>query len=199
MKRQSKNHPTQNFVLFIAAIVTPVLFMAGYGPAQDASSKQDIRPDLVPLKGYLGEWESEFRIIGANANESPNVYRGKVSGKWSVGGQFLEQSGSYYLNDSQPPLKIKTLMAFNKDDGDFDFYYFYSSGQVFKSKASWDSSRKIMTSIRSDGKSGDITEIIADFSKPHVESWKILIKDSSSNVKLKIEGTNRKLKPKKKD
>lgn len=178
----------------IAKLASYVVLLSSFASISAAPLSAQDKAALEPLKHYLGTWESEFQIESANAGNSPQTFNGTVTGKWSVGNGFLEQSGLYILNDQGKPLEIKTMMAFDKVSGQFDFYYFYSSGQAFKAKAKWDPDRKVMTSVRRDKTEGQTVEIVADFSKSNEESWRIVIKDQDDQVKLKITGKNKRKK-----
>ena len=168
--------------LFVLATVS-VACAQGSGP--------DIKPELDPLKNYLGTWDSEFQILNDQTNQTPRTYKGTATGKWIVGGAFMEQSGINILNENSKPMEFKTLMAFNKETKNFDYYYFYSSGEVIKGVASWNEEKKTMTTVRRE-KNGQSVTITADFSKPNHESWTIVIKGSDGQVRMKIVGKNRK-------
>lgn len=176
---------------------SPVLLMLMFFVPVDSVLSQDsepeIRPEMQPLTHYLGTWDSEFQIVNQRDNQTPKIYRGTVKAEWTVGGGFLEQTGVNTLDMGSKPFEFKTLMGFDKQTGDFEFHYFYSSGDAYRSRATWDEEKKIMTSVRQD-QAGQTVRIVADFSEPDTEHWTILVLDIQGRTKMEIKGTNRRRK-----
>ena len=164
----------------LVAIVVPGSVLLG----------QEVKPQLKPLEHYAGTWDSEFQVINPQSSDSPKVFKGTVTGRWSVARAFMDQTGNYNLG-SGDPLTVKTMMAYNKSTRRFDFYYFYSSGEIMKGETTWSADQKIMTTISKDNKGQQTIDITADFSKPGEESWLMVLKNAETKkVVLKVKGKN---------
>jgi hypothetical protein len=151
---------------------------------------------LQALNCYEGVWNSDFSIVPTDGSPATQTFSGVVTGKWVVGDKFLEQTGKYDLAESSPPLVIKTMMSFDQKRDRYQYDYYTSSGDIRRSYGQWDPDAKKMTSKMTDPVSGNVSTIVADFSKPEVESWVIETKNSAGAVLTKIVGTNKRKKSK---
>ena len=145
---------------------------------------------LDVLKNYEGNWETEFSIVPQSLAAEPTNFTGRVEGKWSVGGKFLEQTGTYLLTENATPLVIKTMMSFDETQERYQYDYFTSSGDVTRSFGKWDEASKTMTSTMTEEGDGKVTTIVADFSQPGIEKWTIETKNAEGKSTAKIVGTN---------
>lgn len=166
-----------------------VLSLLGVLTYQQQDRPQDRVPELEALNSYLGKWDSEFTIVSHDKDPLDEKFTGKVEANWAVGGRFLEQTGTYTLNSTSPPLVIKTLMTFDVNDQKYRYHFFDSSGEHQESTGKWSAEKKTMTSTMRES-DGDEMTTIADFSKPGVENWTIVIRDTKNNSTTKISGKN---------
>jgi len=174
-----------------------VIFLICFGQAMmvtESAYGQEI--GLKALKSYEGVWDSEFSIVPQDGSTPSKKFTGVVIGKWVLGDQFLDQTGTYQLAESSPPLIIKTMMSFDKKQQRFQYDYFESSGGIHRSYGEWDPEAKKMTSKMTDAESGNVSTFVADFSKPGVEQWVIETKNSEGETLTKIVGTNTRRKTK---
>ena len=172
----------------------PMLVVAGLLMIQQTDGPQEDVPELAVLNHYLGNWSSEFSIDsdGSASDEERKSFTGKVAAKWTVGGRFLDQTGTYQLGSESPPLVIKTLMTFDVNDQKYRYYFFDSSGERRESAGTWDADKKTMTSMMR-RPNGEEMITTADFSVPGVESWKIVIKNAKNDRTTTIKGINKRL------
>jgi hypothetical protein len=145
---------------------------------------------LKALKSYEGVWDSQFSIMATDGSQPTQTFTGVVTGKWVVGDKFLEQTGTYELSQSSPPLVIRTMMSFDQEQNRYPYHYFLSSGETQKSYGQWDPDAKKMTSEMTEVDSGNVSTIVADFSKPGIEHWVIETKNREGMTLTKIAGTN---------
>lgn len=144
---------------------------------------------LKVLDVYAGTWDSEFSIEGPDG-QITQKFSGWVSAKWVVGGRFLDQTGTYKIDNSDSEITIKTMMSYDQKNGRYHFVYFTSTGDIRHSNGKWDETTRMMTSEMKDADSGNVSTIIADFSKPGVEHWVIETKDADGKTLTRLSGTN---------
>ena len=171
------------FLQFPALILIPLFFF------QQADGPQEQVPELAALSHYVGNWDSEFSIVSDGGDSDDKKYTGKVEAKWTVGGRFLDQTGTYQLSSDSPPLVIKTLMTFDVNDQKYRYYFFDSSGDLRDSTGKWDADKKIMTS-QMRRPNGEEMITTADFSKPGIETWQIVITSPDNDRTTTVSGTN---------
>ena len=176
--RRKMNVTTLGFaILFcLSGIATPIC----------STNSQD--SERHALKNYEGVWDCKFTIQPQSEGDDPKSFTGVVEGKWVVGEKFLEQTGSYRLDESSEPLVIKTMMSFDVENKRYRYDYFMSSGEVQRSFGKWDADAKTMTSTMTDD--GKVTSIVADFSRENVESWTIETRNEDGKTITKVVGTN---------
>jgi hypothetical protein len=156
------------------------------GPLQAQEAK------LHALDHYAGVWDCQFSISTQQETNEPSTFTGVVEGKWVVGDKFMEQTGSYRLNDTSAPVIIRTMMSYDENKQRYQYDYFNSSGDIQRSFGQWDDSKKTMTSTMTDVSGGNIVSIVADFSTIGTEHWTIESRDPNGKLIMKIEGTNTK-------
>jgi hypothetical protein len=171
----------------IRPLVLIACFACFLGNTDGANSQES---EKSVLEHYAGTWDCQFTIVPQSESEPAKTFKGTVTGKWVVDGQFMEQTGSYRLNETSKPLVIRTMMSFDKDQKQFRYIYFDSNGGIQTSLGKWNAESKTMTSTRRDSKSNQITTIVADFSTDGIETWTIETKDSTGKAVSKIKGTN---------
>ena len=142
------------------------------------------------LDHYVGEWDVEFTLEATDANNTDQEFSGSVVGKWIVEKNFVDQTGRYSVGDQQ--IVIKTIMSFDADRDEYHFWYFLSDGQIRESIGKWNQEKMTMTSEMKDPNSDNVVTIVADFSKPGVESWTIDTKRVDGKTISRIRGVNTK-------
>lgn len=168
-----------------------LVFLICFGPALTLpSSTKPQDTDLEVLQHYKGTWDCEFAIESQTDKDDVKKFTGVVEGKWVVGNKFLEQTGKYSLEESSPPVIIKTMMAFDKKQNRYQYDYFISTGEVQRSFGQWDDEAKTMTSKMTDENSGSVTTFVADFSQADIERWTIETRDRDGKLTTKMAGTN---------
>ena len=168
----------------------PALILIGVPMIQQTDGPQEQVPELAALSHYLGNWDSEFSIVSNDGDsDDDKKFTGKVEAKWTIDGRFLDQTGTYQLSSNSPPLVIKTLMTFDVNDQKYRYYFFDSSGDHRDSTGKWDADKKIMTS-KMRRPTGEEMTTTADFSKPGIETWKIVLTNANNDRTTTISGTN---------
>ena len=81
-------------------------------------------------------------------------------------------------------------MSFNNGDNQYRYDYFDSAGGIHHSLGNWNASTKTMTSILKDETTGNTTTIVADFSQPDIEQWRIETRDKNNKKTLLVTGKN---------
>lgn len=155
-------------------------------PSEDAAG--DV-PELEVLDHYAGVWDVEMTIDPLDPNREGKSFRGEVEAKWSVGGRFMEQTGSYRLSEEGQPIVIKTLMTYDTDERQYHYWLFLSSGGVRESRGHWNEQKKTMTSTMKSA-DGDVTTTTADFSKAGEENWTIETRHADNSLAFRIHGKN---------
>jgi hypothetical protein len=145
---------------------------------------------LHVLEHYSGTWDCQFTIESATAGEEARTFNGVVEGKWVVEDRFMEQTGTYLPDGSTDRFVIRTMMTFAEAENSFHYTYFMSTGQVSTSTGRWNDAAKTMTSTMSDGENNNSTTIVADFSTPGVERWRIEIRKDDGTLVAEVTGTN---------
>jgi len=146
--------------------------------------------ELQVLRHYEGVWDCNFAIEPQEAEGEAKSFTGVVEGKWVVGDQFLEQTGSYRLNETSAPFVIRTMMSFDKKQNRYHYEYFMSSGETQSSFGKWNAESKKMTSTMTNDENGNVTTIVADFGTQDVERWTIETRNRDGKLIGKILGTN---------
>jgi hypothetical protein len=165
------------------------LLLLGALTYQQPDGPQEQVPELEALSSYLGNWDSEFTIVSHDKDSIDEKFTGKVEANWSVGGRFLEQTGTYTLDSNSPPMVIKTLMTFDVNDQKYRYHFFDSTGEHRVSTSSWNAEKKTMTSTMREP-DGEEMITTADFSAPGIETWTIVITSAKNQSTTKITGKN---------
>jgi hypothetical protein len=117
-------------------------------------------------------------------------FSGTVSSAWTLRGRYLEQTGTYNLGATTPPLIIKTLMTFEVKDNRYQYWYFLSDGQKFQTTGQWDQALRTMTSKGSLPGNGNTLIITAKFDENGTESWTIETRNRDNQVVGRMRGIN---------
>lgn len=139
-------------------------------------------PELKALSNYVGTWD-----VAIDSNGS-GISKGEAVAMWTLGGRFVEQSGTLKTANGKTALTMKTVMTYDERAKAYRSWSFFSNGMAFEAKGKWDPEKKTMTS---NSQSDDTTiTTTADFSKEGVEQWKIVTTNQNGGVVSELKGTN---------
>jgi hypothetical protein len=166
--------------LFVCAVT------AGGGAIGEGQDGPNAKvPELAALDHYAGNWKTTFSGDGGATTTTA-----ATTGKWVLGGRFLQQSVRIDGDGGSVAAELMTIMTYDVERKVYKSWHFVSDGGTMASESSWDATKKIMkTSARSDADGGRI-DTTADFSEADKEKWRIELFDVAGARKSVIAGTN---------
>ena len=170
-----------------ACLVVPV---GAQGPATGPSP--DV-PELAPLSGFVGKWESRLEekpIAGVNEGGSR---KGTVSAEWIHGGRFLRQTWAVETEGAQPAMSGSAIMTYDPEKKAYRSWTFVSTGMTSESEGTYDAKSKTLT-WTARGANGVRTVTKSSFPEDGAETWSITVKDGDGRVVVDITGKNTRLK-----
>jgi Protein of unknown function (DUF1579) len=172
------------FVVFAAATSTAFALADGEeGPAKDVA-------ELKVLANWVGTWDVEM-TVKPNPNLPDNLQlKGEVTGRWVLGGRFVDQSGSASAGNGAPATRVTTMMTYDTRANTYKSWVFFSSGIVLATDGKWDAATRTMTSTGRDPESGVTARIKATFPEDGVERWSSIETDRDGKVIAETTGKN---------
>jgi hypothetical protein len=159
-----------------------LLLIATCSNADDFGAPTKSIPELEVLNHYLGTWGV---TIGDGTTKA------EANARWILLGRFLQRTTTLQPSDGAEKVELTTLITYVPEDQMYRSWMFSSNGVTAQGEATWDETKKVMTSVLRDSDSDNTTTITSNFAQADIETWNIVVTDRAGKTVLEVGGVNR--------